>query len=356
MWSKLVKMTVLVQTPRRYLTAAVAAAALSGLGLVAAAPSSAGTALNGTFTIKAGSCSGGVHGSYFRMIMHSGTAKNGPFMSNSDSKCSKKTYTLLAPGSDGGLKSGRYQKQASPAFDSSGNALSHRITKPTRFYGVDFGTATNKVDPQTGKQVSAPQISLSGTSLSGDVRAFGVSWNKQQFNQGSPKPSGTRPGNTSRVTGTYNATTGKYTLQWTSQIQGGPFDGFTGLWHLTGTFKPATTLTAASQPAAAPSSSTAPAASGGSSAHRPHKAAAKPDALPRNNATAAAPGNAPSIAPSVPGTSAATSSDATAAHDTGSARWPWVVVAVAAITGVGALAVRAARDGRTGWARPGRTA
>ena len=336
-------MTAVSGASRRYLTAVAAAAALTGLGLVAAPPSSAGTALNGTFTITAGSCSGGVHGSYFRMIMHSGSM-SGPFLSNSDSTCSKKTYTLLSPGTNGGLVTGHYQKQASPAFDSSGNALSHRITKPVRFYGVDFGTATNKVDPQTGRHVSPPQITLSGTKLSADLRAFGVSWNKQQFNQGSPKPSGNRPGLTRAATGTYDATTGKYTLQWTSQIQGGPFDGFTGLWHLTGKFKPATGLTSAAQPAPASSSSTTPttAAATASRSSRPGKAAAAKRALPRSGSTAAAAGVSPSVAPTQSASTAAGSS-ATAAHHTGSARWPGVAVAVAAITAVVGFGVKSGR-------------
>ena len=38
------------------------------------------------------------------------------------------------------------------------------------------------------------------------------------------------------MTGTYNAKTHAYVLNWTSQVVGGPFNGFTGDWHLTGTF------------------------------------------------------------------------------------------------------------------------
>jgi hypothetical protein len=40
------------------------------------------------------------------------------------------------------------------------------------------------------------------------------------------------------VTGTYNADTKAYTLDWTSQIIGGPFNNFSGHWHLEGTFEP----------------------------------------------------------------------------------------------------------------------
>jgi hypothetical protein len=65
-----------------------------------------------------------------------------------------------------------------------------------------------------------------------------VTWNNQYFNQGSPKPDGSYPGNTRPATGTYDAGTGAFTLSWTSQVQGGPFDKFTGQWHLAGRFVP----------------------------------------------------------------------------------------------------------------------
>ena len=61
-------------------------------------------------------------------------------------------------------------------------------------------------------------------------------WNRQYFNQGSPKPDGSKPGITSPVTGTFDAKTRAFTLEWTSSIVGGPFNGFTGQWHLEGTY------------------------------------------------------------------------------------------------------------------------
>ncbi len=133
---------------------------------------------------------------------------------------------------------GTYLPEPSPAFDSSGNSLSDEITSPVAFEGVKFGTATNSVDPQTGQHVPAPTIEVSGTTLSGNLEAFGVSWNNQQFNQGSPKPGGSSPGNTTPVTGTYNPATGAYTLQWSSQVVGGPFNNFSAFWNLSGTFTP----------------------------------------------------------------------------------------------------------------------
>ena len=72
--------------------------------------------------------------------------------------------------------------------------------------------------------------------LSGQIESWSAAWNKQYFNQGSPKPDGTSPGLTAPVSGTYDAATGAYVLTWASQVVGGPFNGFTGYWHLQGTF------------------------------------------------------------------------------------------------------------------------
>jgi hypothetical protein len=240
----------------------VAAAIVAGTGLSLAsaqATSASPAPMIGTFTITAGSCSGGTaSGTFLRMVLSGGSNSSGPYFSNSDSTCSDNSYTPLSPGTAGGLVTGSYQPQPSPAFDSSGNALSNQIIAPVAFEGVQFSTATNPVDPQTGLHVPAPSVTANGTALSGNLESFGVSWNKQEFNQGSPKPGGTSPGNTTPVTGTYNPATGAYTLQWSSQIVGGPFNGFSAFWNLTGKFIPA---------AAASSGSTAgtPAASTGQS-------------------------------------------------------------------------------------------
>lgn len=213
---------------------------LFGLQLLYSAPAAAATPLIGTFTITAGSCSGGTaSGTYLRMVLSGGTNAAGPYFSNSNSTCSDNTYTPLSPGTAGGLVTGTYQPEPSPAFDSSGDALADSITAPVTFEGVRFSTATNPIDPQTGLQAPAPSIAATGSALSGNLEAFGVSWNNQQFNQGSPKPGGSSPGNTTPVTGTYDSATGAYVLQWSSQVVGGPFNGFSAFWNLTGRFVPA---------------------------------------------------------------------------------------------------------------------
>ncbi len=284
----------------------------TGLGSVGAAPASAApTPLTGLFAIDSGVCSGGsVTGSFFRMILPAGST-SGPFLSNSDSGCSDKTVTPLSPGSDGGLTSGSYQPQPAQAFDGSGNAVSGRVTRPVRFYGVGFATATNATDPQTGSAAALPQLAADGATLSGDLSAFGVTWNKQVFNQGAPKPGGALPGKTTAVRGTIDRSSGAFVIEWTSQIVGGPFNNFTGLWHLAGTYRggglgaaPAAQAPAAAAPGQTPAAGAAPTAAPGSAPNGSAPNGAAPTSAPGAQAPAGQQGQAAAAQP-VAGTAVA---------------------------------------------------
>ena len=238
-----------------------------------------GQALTGTFRATAGSCSAGISGSWFRMLSPAGSS-----VTNSDSPCSDQSYTPLSPGSDGGLVTGGYQPDPSPAFDGTGNGLAHRIFQPAKFYGVEFSVATDPTDPQTGTAVGTPAISVNGNTLGGDLRAFTVSWNNQHFNQGAPKPDGTSPGKTSGPTGIYNAATRAYKLTWSSQIVGGPFNNFTGTWQIEGTFVPASSSQAAGPP---PAGTSSPGATGTSTPPDQVAAGSGTDPSATSNASAA---------------------------------------------------------------------
>jgi hypothetical protein len=222
---------------------AVAVAAVAApAGATAAAASSGSGNLVGTFKVTNGApaASGAVPtGSYFRMVQPGGTVDAGPFVPNADSTATDKTYSLLAVGTGGGLATGKYQPQPTPAFDSKGNGLAATILSPTKFFGLAFAVSTNPTDPQTSQPTKTPKITVKNGKLSGDLSAFGVAYSNQNFNQGSPKPDGSKPTGTSGPSGTYDAKTGAYTLDWSSAIIGGPFDGFTGVWHLEGTFQKA---------------------------------------------------------------------------------------------------------------------
>lgn len=211
-------------------------AACGGGSNATAGAAGGGKALSGLFRVDAGTCDqSGTTGSYFRMLQPGGADR---YVENGDSPCTDKTWTTLAPGTDGGLRTGAFQRQPDRAFGTGGDSESAAVLAPQPFFAVRFGASTNPSDPQTGAKVAAPVLTSSGGALGGDLRAFSVSWNGQQFNQGSPKPDGGRPGGTRPVTGTYDAATNAYTLEWSSQIVGGPFNGFTGSWHLQGTFQP----------------------------------------------------------------------------------------------------------------------
>lgn len=195
--------------------------------------------LVGTFGIDPGTDGTEVTGSYFRMVQSGGTVADGPFVPNADSPATDQTYTLLEPGTDGGLVSGAFQPGPDPLFDADGNALADAIIQPVTFFGVAFSVTTSETDPETGDAVVEVTITDEDGTLTGQTSAVTAAYGDQQFNQGAPKPDGSLSGETTEVTGTYDAETGAYTLDWASQIVGGSFDGFTGVWHLEGTFEAA---------------------------------------------------------------------------------------------------------------------
>jgi len=170
-------------------------------------------------------------GSYFRMILPGGTDK---FFLNNDSRAADKSYTLFRTGTDKGLKLGAFQNPPTPAFAPNGFALAKRIVLPETFAGIDFSISTAAIDAQTGSKDTVPRLFATGKKLTGDTRAWTAGWNSIYFNQGSPKPNGTLPGFSKPVTGTYDPKTKAYEITWYSLIVGGPFNGFTGYWHLQG--------------------------------------------------------------------------------------------------------------------------
>jgi hypothetical protein len=215
----------------------------AGAGPGAPVAPAQGTPLVGLFRLDAGaqSASGAISGTYFQML---GGASEEP-VSNGNSTALDKNYTLLRPGTDGGPRTDVYQPAPSPAFDGTvdgrptGNALASRIVQPQSFLNVNFSITTEATDAQTGQADPLLRIAVQDGKLTGQTTAWVAQWNGLSFNQGSPKPDGTAPGHTEPVTGTYDAASGHFVLQWKSLIVGGPFDGFTGSWHLEGTFVPA---------------------------------------------------------------------------------------------------------------------
>lgn len=199
---------------------------------------SAGQPMLGLFKLTAGSAPLGrsPSGSYVEMLNASGGA-----LPNLSSPSANKDYTTFTPGVVGGLSTVAFEPAPSPAFaqGTSGSALANDIIQPVGFEGTNFSVDTNPTDAQTRQPDPIPQIYNDNGTLRGQITAWDAQWNGQSFNQGTPKPDGTSPGATTALSGTYDAATGAFTLSWRSQIVGGPFDGFSGVWHLAGTFVPA---------------------------------------------------------------------------------------------------------------------
>jgi hypothetical protein len=223
--------------------------------------------LVGLFRLTPGAATGGhLTGTWFRMLQPGADPAHGPYMINADSPADGGQATLLSPGRSGGLRTAGYQTEPTPAFDPGGHSLADGITTPTAFFGVNFSISTNPVDPQTKAKVGPPTVIAKDGKLTADLSSWAASWNNQEFNQGAPKPvsntgakapgqekaervwdwvagkyleAAPKEGTTgAKATGTYDAKTGAFVLQWTSFIEGGPFNGFTGLWHLEGVFEP----------------------------------------------------------------------------------------------------------------------
>lgn len=201
----------------------------------------------GTVIIDKGACTdtGEVSGSWFRMIEPGGSVEKGPFITNYDSLCSDETYSLLVPGSLG-LRLNEFQKHPTPAFDEATNGLANEIFQPLPFYTVNMAFSTESPDPLSGEKLSPPRffVGLNGSSekdapqrLTANLQSIYVAWNGEYFEQGSPHPEGFK-GATKSPVGTINVETGRFTLDWVSQVDAGAFDGFIGEWHLEGFVQP----------------------------------------------------------------------------------------------------------------------
>ena len=143
--------------------------------------------------------------------------------------------SAISAGDQGAMVMGTYQGFNDGAADGI-NALA---TFQFGYFGqVDTYTSSVAAGVNGGavESPAAPTGTTSGSTINMDMGSWVAFWNGNEFNQGNHN-----------VTGTYNAVTGAYTLEWGSLITGGPFDGKTGYWRLNGT----ATVSAVPVPAAA---------------------------------------------------------------------------------------------------------
>ena len=202
------------------------------------------SSLTGTMLINAGTLSAGtyVSGSYFAM------GANNPNAS---------AAAMLKPGSAGGIVLGTYQNfvlnpDTPHPFNwdgkNGGAGTGYGGTPTTEgtllssfsFFGTSTYVGTNPIGYQSGlaHPVATADISAcvgNSCTLSMDLSAWEVMWNGSAFEQG-PRPVNTGP--FVPATGTYDLSTHAYSATWLSQINGGPFNGINGYWHIEGTVVP----------------------------------------------------------------------------------------------------------------------
>lgn len=153
------------------------------------------------------------------------------------------TFTMLGQGTvpitggvDGGIYVGTYQNPPVTETHYGHKVGSDQILNPKKFIWeqVPIYVSTVDADP-SNKEIKypAPKIIQRGKKLQAELSGWTCMWRGNTFNQGSPRSS-----NDKGPRGTYDPETKAYTLDWHSKIQEGPFEGFTGVWHLVGHFTP----------------------------------------------------------------------------------------------------------------------
>jgi hypothetical protein len=227
---------------RNALLIGLVAASVVTSGCSGGGSSGAGKVLVGTFRLDAGSCTTATAlptGSYLEVI----DAADAKEVSNPQSTCANRDFTLLTPGTDGGVVTGKFQPNPTPTFDGHGNSLAGAIVAPALFQGVKLGMATDADDEQDGPSgppaFAPPSAVLSGSTLNLDLRSLNVTYG------GSP---GTTCATASGVgcwnlgskgaSGTYDASTRHFSVGW---FVGETFTpaGDSLTVHLEGTFVPA---------------------------------------------------------------------------------------------------------------------
>jgi hypothetical protein len=134
------------------------------------------------------------------------------------------TYAnALSPGDQGAMVMGTYQG----SFDTGNYGANALATFEFGYFGpVDVYTQGANAYAVNGGPVenpAAPTGTTSGNTISLDLGAWTIEWCCYEINQGNHN-----------VTGSYDSATGEYAVEWSSLIDGGPFNGNIGYWRLNG--------------------------------------------------------------------------------------------------------------------------
>lgn len=225
-------------------------AGLAAAGLLAAAGCSAtghaatpqSDRLVGSFRLTPGHCTSVAAkptGSYLVAV----SAAANKAVRNPKSTCVNRDYTLLRPGTAGGLVTGQFQPQPDPLFDAHRNSRASAIVEPTWFGPFRLGFATEAQDEQdapTGAPAfPTPQATVINGTLNVDLRSLVVSYAGPA--NGTCATSfglGCWQLGSKSATGTYDARTRQFVLDWFSGESFTP-KGDSIEVHLTGNFVPA---------------------------------------------------------------------------------------------------------------------
>jgi hypothetical protein len=195
----------------------------------------------GLFTLTAGACTTAdarPTGSYLIVI----SAAANKAVKNPKSGCANHDYTLLKPGTDGGLAVGRFQPQPSPAFDAKRDSTAVRIFAPVDFGPFAVGFATTPRDEQDAPggapAYPVPAATVSGTTLNVDLRSLVVTYAgppsstcKSSFGLGCWELG------SKSASGNYDATTRHFVIDWFAGQSFTP-KGDSVEVHLEGSFVP----------------------------------------------------------------------------------------------------------------------
>lgn len=137
-------------------------------------------------------------------------------------------FSIMTPIGQGGVEStiGPFILETGVYQGDYGNILNdHIVSWQFSFFGpvYNYTAAFNPLyGADTGGPVPTGFIDDQTNTITMDLSSWFAWWNGTTFNQGNS------------ATGSYDPTSGAFTLNWSKVIVGGPFNGTTGYWQLNG--------------------------------------------------------------------------------------------------------------------------
>jgi hypothetical protein len=222
---------------------------VSVAALLAATTAASATTLKGTITLTTGADSSPYAGSWVRLYQTAdGPSNPAGYFVNPSSPAADQSYTPLVNGTQGvTLKT--IIPLASPAFDGSGNSLTNTLLTPEPFAGVNFSAYVPKNTAKKakfGKKGLVLEIAKDKNATdpitSADFTGWTIAWGGDS---NYATPGSTPDVDGGNLTGSVTWTNpkkhklgGTIALTWSSPISEPPFQAYTAVWQLQGTYTP----------------------------------------------------------------------------------------------------------------------